>query len=153
MNHNILLIAKLISENIDDLEYDGPEETEEFSNTYFYTARCDTGKVDDKWYEFYVRIINDNTIELSLIRIESQLGYLTEGEGSGRLQYDPKTQKCNWVTEDISMLSKRLASEILRDFEKMMQGSLRNLRSGNHKTLAKAVSTMLEIAIDPDHGD
>jgi hypothetical protein len=34
--HHIDIIAKLISENIDDLDYDGPEEAEEFEQPDYF---------------------------------------------------------------------------------------------------------------------
>ena len=155
--HHIDIIAKLISENIDDLDYNGPEEGQEFQNTYLYQIRYPTGKSDEKYgeveaeEEFYVRIRDDNTLDLWIEYIDEGYHY----ENSGTLQYDPKTQECNWVAEDISMLSKSLASEILHDFEKMMQEFLRSgyysdppfiAIPDNQKTLARMVDINLVTA-------
>jgi hypothetical protein len=145
----------MIAESLDDLDYDGPEEGQEFENTYVYIAGCPVGSKSyggpAEYCEeagpgpVYVNIINDNTIRLWIAKYlrNSDLVSLTLAKHEGILEYNPITKKCKWISEDISMVNRRLADIILNDFKQMMiiyEGWSRRQRN-----LAEMVESYLDL--------
>ena len=156
----------IIAESLDDLDYDGPEEGQEFENTYVYFAGCPvygaTIGVEPEEYcdegvytPVYVNIINNNTIRLQTQWIDEEKlsGYELSGniytadynavvDCGGVLAYNPVTKKCKWISEDISKYSSQLADLILNGFNQMM---IETYERSLQMNLAEMVVHYLEI--------